>query len=43
MYRAIPSANKILSNKWQSKDHDLHKANLARIKGTVDTREPREF
>ena len=43
MYRAIPSANKILSAKWQNNEHNMHMKNLANIKGTVDSREPPKF
>lgn len=43
MYRAIPSANKILSNKWQKNEHQIHMQNLQRIKGTVDMKEPPQF
>ena len=43
MYRAIPSANKILSNKWQKNEHQIHMANLQKIKGTVDMKEPPQF
>ena len=40
MYRAIPSASKILTTKWQTQQHDIHMANLKKIKGTVDVKEP---
>lgn len=43
MYRAIPSANKILSNKWQKNEHQIHMQNLQKIKGTVDMKEPPQF
>lgn len=43
MYRAIPSASKILTNKWQSNEHDIHMQNLRKIKGTVDMKEPPKF
>jgi hypothetical protein len=43
MYRAIPSANKILSAKWQNKEHEMHKQNLMNIKSTVDSRQPVKF
>lgn len=43
MYRAIPSANKILTNKWQDFDHAIHMKNLQKIRGTVDMREPPKF
>ena len=40
MYRALPSANKILTTKWQSNDHEIHLKNLSRIKGSVNMAEP---
>jgi hypothetical protein len=40
MYRAIPSASKILTTKWQTQQHEIHMANLKKIKGTVDVKEP---
>lgn len=43
MYRAIPSANKILSSKWQNKQQSIHMKNLQQIKGTVDMKEPPKF
>ena len=43
MYRAIPSASKILTNKWQDKSHEIHLKNLNKIKGTIDMRQPQQF
>lgn len=43
MYRAIPTSNKTLQQKWQMKDQQMHLDNLRRIKGTVDMREPQQF
>lgn len=43
MYRAIPSCNKILTNKWQQESHQHHLDNLKRIKGTVDCKGPLKF
>ena len=43
MYRALPSANKILTTKWQSNDHDIHLSNLSKIKGSVNMKEPQKF
>lgn len=43
MYRAIPSANKILSKQWQKKEHDMHKKNLENIKSTVDSKQPQKY
>ena len=43
MYRAIPSANKILTNKWQDQLQQIHLSNLKKIKGTVDMKEPPKF
>jgi hypothetical protein len=43
MYRAIPSANKILTSKWNDRQHEFHMKNLQNIKGTVDMKEPPKF
>ena len=43
MYRAIPTANKLLSNKWTNQQHDIHLKNLSKVKGSVDMREPPKF
>lgn len=40
MYRAIPTANKILSKKWQQAEDQRHYDNLKNIKGTLDTKAP---
>jgi len=40
MYRAIPQANKILSNKWQKEQHASHVENLKNIKSTVNCYAP---
>lgn len=43
MYRAIPSASKILTTKWQNQQHELHVKKLQEIKGTVDKKAPQQF
>ena len=43
MYRAIPTANKILTTKWQNQEHSIHKQNLKNIKPSVDMSEPPRF
>ncbi len=43
MYRAIPTANKLLTSKWQNHQHEIHMKNLSKVKGSVDMREPPKF
>lgn len=40
MYRAIPSASKILAKKWQQAEDQRHYENLKNIRGTLDTKAP---
>jgi len=37
MYRAIPTSNKILEDKWTKKRMDMHRQRLKTIKPTFET------
>ena len=42
MYRAQPKASKLLSAKWQEKDHQIHLAKLQNIKSAIKVQRPQE-
>jgi len=43
MYRAQPKASKLLSNKWQEKDHQIHLQKLKEIKSAIKVSRPHEY
>jgi len=43
MYRAQPKASKLLSAKWQEKDHQIHLQKLQNIKSAIKVQKPHEF
>ena len=40
MYRAQPKASKLLSAKWQEKEHQIHLAKLQNIKSAIKVDKP---
>ena len=42
MYRAQPKASKLLSAKWQEKEHQIHLAKLQNIKSAIKVQRPQE-
>ena len=43
MYRAQPKASKLLSAKWQEKDHQRHLQKLREIKSAINVQRPASF
>lgn len=43
MYRAIPTANKLLQKRWQQKEFKLHKKKLREVKSCLNLRRPTSF
>ena len=41
MYRAIPSASKILSKRWNEKQQQMHIHNLRNAKPSIDRNPPK--
>ena len=43
MYRAQPKASKLLSAKWQEKDHQIHLKKLKDIKSALNVKRPASY
>ena len=43
MYRQQPKASKLLSAKWQEKEHAIHLAKLKSIKSAIKVQKPAEY
>lgn len=43
MFRAIPVSNRILSKKWDEKNHEIHMKKLNDMKSTIDAKRPASF
>ena len=43
MNRSQPKASKLLSAKWQEKDHQIHLAKLRNMKSAIRVQRPAEF
>ena len=43
MYRAQPKASKLLSAKWQEKEHQIHLQKLQNIKSAINVQKPHQF
>ena len=43
MYRAQPKASKLLSAKWQEKEHQIHLKKLQTIKSAIKVDKPQSF
>jgi hypothetical protein len=43
MYRAIPIGNKLLTNKWQEQEKQIHKRKLREIKAQIDNNNPNSY
>ena len=41
MYRAQPKASKLLSAKWQEKEHQIHLAKLQNMKSSIKVAAPK--